>query len=207
MTKICLDIGNVLVKANFTPFKRKLSQLLNISMEEALDFLNRTQKLHDLGFTRIADELRDHFKIRSQVIIEELMLYWDEVIDRYDIIFDFLDEISDKQQFEIALLSNIGFDHVRRLDQLFEYQGQTFNGSIKHFSCQVGARKPSLIYYQSFLHLYPEFQNALYIDDLQENLDASKQFNFRTYRFALDEITQENYDAKMEELKQFLLQS
>jgi hypothetical protein len=33
----------------------------------------------------------------------------------------------------------------------------------------------------------PEFKGCLYIDDLQENLDTSKQFGFKTFRLALDE--------------------
>jgi HAD superfamily hydrolase (TIGR01509 family) len=214
MIFLCMDVGNVLVKANFTPFKRQLSKTLNIPMEQAQDFLNRTQKLHDLGFTRIADELKDHFKIHSQVIIEELLQYWNDSIDIADYMFDKLLEISQKRELKIALLSNIGFDHVEKLENMFSvgtgHHKNLMPEAIRHFSCHVGARKPSLVYYQSFLQLHPVFKNALYIDDLQENLDASKQFGFKTLRFALDEITGDNYSEpkysnKMKELEDFIL--
>jgi methionine salvage enolase-phosphatase E1 len=35
--------------------------------------------------------------------------------------------------------------------------------------------------------MHPEFNGCLYIDDIQENLDAAKPFGFKTYRFAINE--------------------
>jgi FMN phosphatase YigB (HAD superfamily) len=210
MTYLCLDIGNVLVKTDFKPFLRYLSKTLNITMEESQNFLNRTQKLHDLGFTRIADELHDHFKIRSPVIIEELMNLWNSSIDTADYIFDKLIEISKQRDLKIALLSNIGFDHVGRFEELMKYGYQNFyRDTEKYFSCHVGARKPSLIYYQSFLQLHSEFQGCGYIDDLQDNLNASENFGFRTFRFALDELVGDNYKedqwvGKLQALEHFI---
>lgn len=194
MTKYCcLDIGNVLVKVSFQSFLRKLSASLNISLEDCQFFLNHTQKLHDLGYTRMSDDLHDHFKIRSPVIVDDLVEEWKTVISNADYMLDFFNKLKKQHDLKIALLSNVGWDHAGFIDQLLNHDG-FLNEVIKFFSCEIGARKPSLIYFQSFLQLHPEFQGAVYIDDLQENLNMGKQFGFKTYHFALDQIIGDNFD-------------
>ena len=61
MNYCCLDIGNVLVDVKFKEFLENLSRTLNITVEDAQYFMNRSQKLHDLGLTIMKDELKDHF--------------------------------------------------------------------------------------------------------------------------------------------------
>lgn len=210
MNYVALDIGNVLVHTNFQSFLKKLSKSLNITMEEAMYFMNRTQKLHDLGCTQMSDELRDHFKIRSPIVIDELLDYWLNVIDTADYVLDLFQKLMQKNDLQVALLSNIGLEHASQISTLLNYYDKFFDKSITHFSCYVGARKPTVIYYQSFLQLHPEFYGCPYVDDLQENLDASKQFGFKTHRFSLEEITGANYEkskfnGKMAELEKFVL--
>ena len=210
MKYCCIDIGNVLVNVDFQRFINKLSKSLNITLEEANYFMNRTQKLHDLGLTKMSDELHDHYSIKSPIIIDELIEEWNGVITPADYIIDILLELMDKHDLKIALLSNIGLEHAEQIVQKLHYNGKFFGNTIQFFSCYVGARKPSLVYYNTFLQLYPEFRGCLYIDDLQENLDASKQFGFKTYRFALDDIiganyTDDKFNKKIDELKKLIL--
>jgi FMN phosphatase YigB (HAD superfamily) len=212
MKYIALDVGNVLVSVNFNVFLTKLSKQLNITMEDASYFFNRVQKLHDVGYTRLADELKDHFKIKSEVVIDELLTHWGEVIGRADYMMDFLEPIVKGWDLQIALLSNVGIEHtIRMKEELNGYPNNGFfDNAVKFFSCEVGVRKPSLLYYQTFLQLYPEWRNCGYVDDLQCNLDAAAKFGFRTFRFALDEITgdnfdQQKYDQKMQDLYRFIV--
>lgn len=188
---VALDIGNVLCSVNFTPFLNDLSKSLNITLEDAVYFMNRSQKLHDLGLTVMKDELRDHFKLRSSVLIDELLFSWNKVVTPNLTVIDKFNELTDKCGIRVALLSNIGLEHAVLMEKVLEYNG-FFQNSIKHFSCAVGARKPTAIYYQSFLMQYPEFKGCVYIDDLQENLNASKKFGFKTHRFSLEDISNDN---------------
>ena len=48
---VCLDIGNVLCHVDFNVFLADVSESLNVTTEDAMYFLNRSQKLHDLGLT------------------------------------------------------------------------------------------------------------------------------------------------------------
>lgn len=199
MKYICLDIGNVLAHVDCSHFLMRLSKTLNITLEEGQYFLTRTQKLHDLGCTSISDELRDHFKIKSSIIIEELLETWDWALYFDRGILSKWAALSEKYDLQIALLSNMGFEHVK----LIEEAGY-FSNAIKHFSCHVGARKPSMLFYQSFLLEHPEFKGCLYVDDLQENLDASKKFGFQTFQLALDKG---NCEEKMKEIEELIAKS
>ena len=116
--------------------------------------------------------------------------------------------MSKKHEIKVALLSNVGLEHSKRMGQVLS-QGTFFEDAIKHFSCHVGARKPTLLYYHLFLQLHPEFEGAVYVDDLQENLDASKQFGFKTFHFSLEEINQSTIleAAKIDALKKLLISS
>lgn len=209
MNYIALDIGNVLVYANFQDFLKKLSKSLNITMEESNYFMNRSQKLHDLGLTKMSDELRDHFKIRSPITIEELIDEWNAVIKPCTEVLDMINYLTQNHNLQVALLSNVGLDHSIRMATVLDH-GDFFNNAIKHFSCDVGARKPTLVYYHTFLQLHPEFYGCIYVDDLQENLNASKQFGFQTFHFSLEEITGVNYEEEkwnnsLNNLKHFIL--
>jgi FMN phosphatase YigB (HAD superfamily) len=215
MIYVALDVGNVLVHSNFDDFIRKLSKALNITLEEATYFMNRTQKLHDLGLTNMSDELRDHFKIKSPVTMEELISHWNDVIVPSGHIIDLLNDLSKDHKIKVALLSNVGLEHSTRMGEVLS-QGTFFENAIKFFSCNVGARKPSLLYYHLFLELHPEFEGCVYVDDLQENLEAAQQFKsrigktpkFNTFHFSLqDAVKSKEEKAKMKELKKLLIES
>jgi FMN phosphatase YigB (HAD superfamily) len=85
--------------------------------------------------------------------------------------------------YEIALVSNIGHEHKARIED-----SRTFEKCIKFFSCDVGARKPTMLYYKTFLDMHPEFLGALYVDDLAENLAMGEKFGLKPIEFALDRL-------------------
>lgn len=182
MKNLCLDIGNVLCEVDLSSYINLLSLRLNLSKEEVWYFLNRVQRLHDLGLTNLSDELRDHFKIKSEIIIDELNNTWNNcIIPNYNLI-EKINQLVEKLNIEVALLSNIGYEHAAVFNEKV-----SMPKAIKHFSCFVGARKPTLLYYQSFLQQYPQFKNSVYIDDLKENLAAGASLGFNSIHFTLEE--------------------
>lgn len=192
MKYLALDIGNVLCRVSFDPLLNKISSYINISTDEAKTFLQRMQKMHDLGLTTIDDELQDKLKIRSESVRKEIIDLWESCVTAEPLMIGKIDKWVDKYDLKIALLSNIGPEHAKAMPQIMK-RAEFYNDTIKYFSCEVGVRKPSTLYYQSFLMQYPEFKGCLYIDDLSENLDASRKFGFKTYQFSL-ETTQYSFD-------------
>lgn len=204
MNYVALDVGNVLVHINFKPFVEALSKSLNITVEDAEYFMNRTCKLHDMGLTCMEDELKDHFHIKSQPTMKELLDIWNKSISTNYNVRDKIAEWAQEKNLRIALLSNVGLEHAKVMEKILGLD--YIPNLIRHFSCQVGARKPNFLYYQSFLHLHPEFRGCAYIDNLQENLDVGAKFGFRTYLFALDKIPSNIVDerAAVQNLESFI---
>lgn len=201
MKYICLDIGNVLCYVASAPFLENLSETFNITIPEAHRFLKRFQQLHDLGYTTMEDELKDNFNVKSPVTIKRLVDDWCASISPCTPILDRLNVLRHDHGLRVALLSNIGVEHAAMMENKLNHEG-FFPDVIKHFSCFVGARKPADIFYQSFLLQYPEFKGCLYVDDLQENLNSSKKFGFKTFRLSLEE---EGIDDKIRELEQLVV--
>lgn len=199
MKYVVLDIGNVLCHVDFSNLLLDLSETLNITTQEALYFINRTQKLHDLGLTVMKDELTDHFKIKSQVTISKLIKSWNNCIKPDLQVINMFNKLIEKNNLQVALLSNIGLEHAAMMEEVLSHNG-FFNNAIKYFSCEVGARKPTHIYYQSFLFSYPEFKGCVYVDDVRENLITGKKFEFQPYHFALDKMSTHEELPEIEKL-------
>lgn len=191
MNNLALDIGNVLCHVDFEKILNTLSKHLNLSRAEALYFLNRTQKLHDLGLTNLSDELHDHFKIKSEFVINEILLEWNKAIQWDKDIINEITKLKDKMGFEIALVSNIGIEHAAHLRSSMP---PVLASAISFFSCEVGARKPSYLYYQTLLNMYPQFKNAVYLDDLDANLEIGRKFGLQSTKFVLSDYKKHPLD-------------
>ena len=193
---LAIDIGNVICHIKFEPFLKHLSKFLNISYSDGMHFLNRVQKLHDLGLTNLKDELADHFKIKSESLLDELLSLWDKCLQLDCTVLQELEKLRKKHGIEIALLSNIGFEHakyIRDSSNLYPI----LNSTIQFFSCEVGARKPTYLYYHTFLQMYPQFKNCIYIDDLDDNLSAGKQMGFNSQKFKISDYKKSNLEDLM----------
>lgn len=210
MKYAAFDIGNVLVNVDFPGFINKLSRTLNISVEDATYFLNRSHAMHDLGLTVMKDELIDHLHIKSSVLRDELIQDWHNCITPADWLLEKIDVLCDQHNIKVALLSNVGIEHAIRMRNVLGYH-KFFREGIPHFSCEVGARKPTYLYYQSFLQLHPEFHGCPYFDDLKDNLEAGAKFGFKPFHFSLEAITGVNYNEEafkieMDSFEAFLVQ-
>lgn len=209
MKYAAFDVGNVLVNVNFPGFINKMSKTLNISVEDATYFMNRSQKLHDLGLTVMKDELIDHLHIKSSVLREELINDWNYCITPADWLLEKLDAWTNEHDIQIALLSNVGLEHAVRMREMFGYH-DFFKKGITHFSCEVGVRKPNTLYYHSFLQMHPEYQGCPYFDDLRENLEVGATFGFKPFRFSLEDLAkdykEEVFQAEMSAFEAHLIQ-
>lgn len=197
MNYLALDVGNVLCHVDFDKILKLLSKSLNISMNEAIHFFNRTQKLHDLGITNLSDELSDHFSIKSEVLIKEILEEWNRCIVPDQDVLKEIEFLKNKYNIKIAILSNIGFEHLSYIKEIMINKYPLFDDCVHFFSCEVGARKPSLLYYQTFLSMYPEFKECVYLDDLDDNIKSGKSFGLNAHKFVLSDFKKSNLDQLM----------
>lgn len=179
---VCFDIGNVLYHIDFEPLITRLSKEFNVPSCDVMRFLNSNQKKCDLGITSMEEEVAHHFEIKSDVILKEVCQLWLDSIRPENELIGLVSELLN-DGYTVALLSNIGHEHKARVNE-----NQVFDRCIKFFSCDVGARKPTTLYYKTFLDLHPEFAEALYVDDLLENLAMGEKFGLKPIEFALDKL-------------------
>lgn len=179
MKKVAFDIGNVLVDV----YLDKFISLLEItgavsSHEEGFEFLTEIQIQQDLGLTDIKKSL-NRFNLNTAAK-NKLVDCWNyEVISYNHQMISMIDNLNN-QDYDIALLSNIGFNHAEQIRK------HKLLGKLNlHFSCEVGARKPTKLFYQSFLLENPDFKGCIFIDDIQENLETATKLGFHSYNFNL----------------------
>lgn len=168
--RLALDIGNVLIRANLDCFSKKLADIKEISEKESIALMDLMQKMTDIGLMNMRQALSSMCGIEGYNQ-EVLIRLWNKsVIKRVKILEQFLDKLI-SGGMHVALLSNIGFDHadfIRDID--------VFNKCQQHFSCEVGARKPSKLFFQSFISAHSDYCYCPFLDDRIENVKAAEKF-------------------------------
>lgn len=187
---IAFDIGNILVEVDEQKLVSKIyKELYNggfyksncgpmyEKMLKTAGIIWKHVKEIDLGLTTLKDFGLDTNSFNI------LKTSWNNIIRPNQEMIDFKNELLNNQT-RIALLSNIGYDHLKLLREKYPEVIENCSG---HFSCEVGARKPSRLFFQSFLLDYPKFKGCLYVDDRDENLEMATQYEFIPYKMNLSE--------------------
>jgi FMN phosphatase YigB (HAD superfamily) len=187
MTHKCIafDIGEVLCRIDWTNFKKRYNELCEDGFRKAEKFLHHIQREQDIGLLTVQELLEDWLDIPyDSDIAERIVKEWNEAAIPNQEMLDFKDELV-SSGFEIALLSNMGKTHMKYLKKTCP---RLFDDCILHLSCQVGARKPTKLYFQSFLLENPHFRGALFVDDCSKNLKMASDCGLRPYKFELSKL-------------------
>lgn len=158
MYKIAFDIGNVLCRVDLDPFLIEMEKDVGA---EAFSFLESIQASQDIGLFTMLQALINHGIPRKRA--EELSAVWLKTVIPSQTTMDFIKDLKNKG-YKIALLSNIGLDHKEYLLK----SCPELSLCIQHFSCDIGVRKPSALFFQSFLNRY-DWDFCVYFDDKPEN--------------------------------------
>lgn len=177
---IALDIGNVLCRVNLQPFFDKVYNLLGWQKNRILSFCNAVH--HDLGITDVIMDFKKEFgRDFSNETYQDLLNAWLKCVWIEDDMVDFMNKLVKTER--VALLSNIGPDHAFLMRNKYS---SFVNKCSQHFSCEVGARKPTKLFFQSFLLEYPGNEGILFIDDRIENLFMAQRLGFDARFFDLE---------------------
>ncbi len=193
---VAFDIGNVLVDFDVYKFTRKLSEVTGISDHAAYFFIDHLQRQQDIGITSVSHGLEYKFDKLTSAQLDELLFTWNDTITPNEMMLNFLEKLKG-EGVKVAFLSNMGPEHLIHLRSTLP---QMFDGVAQHISCEVGARKPSKLFFQSFCLDHdefcisedgrkPNFNGCVYIDDLEENLKVGKKYGFKVYNLKLDELS------------------
>lgn len=195
------DIGNVLCHFDINIFNNVVCYLhstyLNSSAEnkKISNYIDYIQKYQDLGITTVGQSFTNKFK-RLVNYSDEITKAWNDTLAPSEMMLNELDKLRE-EGIKIALLSNMGHEHLSHLREICP---RMFKDTIQHISCEVGARKPSKLFFQSFLMDHEEFKGCVYIDDLNENLQVGKKYSFKTCQFDLKEQSKLSLSQQKQEL-------
>jgi len=186
--RIAFDIGNVLFHFDLTPL---LDLLIGLNIVEnnaqAYEFMGGSfQHSQEIGLYDIKQSFYQLNQSLSYHTLQDIHDRWMETFTPSLPMLDVVEELIAKKH-KVALLSNIGPDHAKFVRD----KCKIFGDCIQHFSCDVGARKPTRLYYQSFLIQYGWPNNSLYFDDREDNIAIGSEFHngilFDITKFESDE--------------------
>jgi FMN phosphatase YigB (HAD superfamily) len=186
--KIAFDIGNVLFHFDLTPLLDLLiGKGIVDNTDQAYKFLGGSfQHSQEIGLYDIKQSFYQLNQSLSDNTLQEINDRWLETFTPSLPMIDVVEELIAKKH-HVALLSNIGPDHAKFVRD----KCKIFSECIQHFSCEVGARKPTRLYYQSFLIQYGWPNNSLYFDDREDNIAMGSEFHkgilFDITKFESDE--------------------
>lgn len=184
MKCVALDLGNVLLEIDFAPFEAAWQELGYHETEHYMDFLSDLHGQQDVGLTTVMRHLKERFGTPPEKL-SFMSDAWDAIVKPHNQMLEFVEKLERELNAQVAILSNIGLEHSRLLRN--KYPKILGGGDrILHLSCEVGVRKPTKLYYQSFIWDYPEFKGAVYLDDLKDNCDRGAEYGLNSIQFELD---------------------
>jgi glucose-1-phosphatase len=189
---VIFDIGRVIVRLDlkraFTPIVVAAHEAAGqcvtlLSPEEVWEFICADQRWRDWQEGRVSPaEWHQHLMRRLNLSLsyEQFRDAWNLVLDPEPILGESL-FIQLGARCQLALLSNTDPIHAECLEQRFTF-GRHF--AVRIYSFNVGASKPSPIIYRAALDsLGVAASEALYVDDIQEFVDAARQLGLDAIRF------------------------
>lgn len=184
MRYVALDLGNVLLEIDFTSFEEAWQQLGYHEKEHYMDFLNDLHGQQDVGLTTVMRHLKERFNTAPEDL-SFMKEAWDGIVKPNKQMLGFVRSLENELDTKVAILSNIGLEHSELLRTKYPFILGDGN-RILHLSCEVGVRKPTKLYYQSFVWDHPEFKGAVYLDDLKANCERGREYGFNSIQFELD---------------------
>lgn len=169
-SRVAFDIGCVLCHVYVNEFLDFLVEKgMFSSFNESEEFLAGIQFAQDLGLYNIRQGFYRFKPDISKHLLEEMYNKWMNIVLPSLPMLKLLEDLVESK-VQVALLSNIGYDHAKVVRRKYPI----FKQCIQHFSCEVGARKPSKLFFQSFMlqHNWPT--DTLFFDDRPENIKGAQ---------------------------------
>jgi len=174
ITSVIFDMGGVLLQTINPKPRESLAARFGVTRSEleAFVFMSETSLQSELG------DLSN--KLHWETVLRHFNQPVEDYLKTYDEFFsgDGIDQelltfaVSLKPDYRLGLLSNAWVNVRKLLNQHFDFL-DLFDVSI--FSCEVGTRKPEPTIYKLMLKKLGESaENAIFIDDMQINVEGAK---------------------------------
>jgi epoxide hydrolase-like predicted phosphatase len=180
---VIFDVGRVIIRVDMSRSVAALGKCKGLSETQVLQELEADPHWPDWQEGRMKPrDWHAHLskKFNFSYNFEEFCAIWNSVLDPETILPDRLFE-SLTAKCRLALLSNTDPLHVAHFEATYPF--------VRHFharvySCRVGSSKPSpAIYHHALREVDAMPDEAMFIDDLQENVHAAASLGINSFHF------------------------
>lgn len=184
---VIFDVGRVIIPVDLSRSMEALGKLRGLTHFQVLRQLEADPLWHDWQEGRISP--RDWHKHLSEKLhfsygFEEFCAIWNGVLGPQTLLPDTLFERL-AGRCRLALLSNTDPIHVAHFEANYPFV-RSFHARI--YSCRVGSCKPSpLIYHHALREVGAMPDEAVFIDDLRENVLAAASLGIYAFHFTTAE--------------------
>ncbi|HMA62183.1 MAG TPA: HAD family phosphatase [bacterium] len=181
---VFFDLGNVLVDVDKKKALQIFARELQVSMQSLLDFpeskLEKDFETGHIDTEEYIKQLHDYFNLDNRLTHDNLREIWKKpfTINNYSI--EILEKV--KEQAPTFLLSNTNPLHIEAIEEKYPDLLGIFDDLI--FSFTAGSSKPDQqIYHFALKKADAEPDQALFIDDLEENITAAQKIGLKAHQF------------------------
>jgi len=198
---IIFDMGGVLLRTENAASRESIARRFGTTRQEleAFVFNSETSILSEEG--KLSDVKHWHTVMRhfGQPVGDPIPLY--DTYFKGDAIDQRLLEFAAalKPEYQLGLLSNAWENARVLLSERFDFL-DVFDVSI--FSYEAGARKPDpAIYFAILDRMDTAPEEAIFIDDVQENVDGAKAIGMQALRFTGTDVVIGRINSLLQEMK------
>ena len=180
---VIFDIGRVLIRIDVGRAMKGMASGLSLSPEELWTAIEKDPRWKDWQEGRIsARDWHLYMKQRfgGSATFEQFCETWNQVLHPEPIHgTELFEKLSKKHR--LALLSNTDPIHVAHMEAQYNFFPYF---SARVYSCVVGATKPSPVIYKEALQACrAKADEAVYIDDIEEYVEAARRFGMMGIQF------------------------
>lgn len=194
ITTLFFDIGNVLLGFDHGLIWRRLAAISELSQEgvqqriltSGLMQLHETGKLSAFEFFH---EVQEKAQLPPALLFENFSVLWSDIFWEHKPIIELVTLL--QSRYTIFLLSNIGELHWNWLVKQFPIFSRI---RCRILSFQVGYTKPTREIYQEALRQSQSLpEHCVYIDDIQEYVQAARMLGIHGIRYHSPEQLQQTF--------------
>jgi putative hydrolase of the HAD superfamily len=180
---VIFDIGRVIIRVDLARSFDSFGERTGLSNEQVWKALEADPRWGDWQEGRMTPrDWHKHLceKFRLSLRFEEFCEIWNRVLEPATILPETLFERL-ATSCRLALLSNTDPIHVAHIEATFPF---VRHFPVRVYSCRVGASKPApAIYHQALREVHASPEEALYIDDMRENVAAAIRLGMAGFHF------------------------
>jgi len=180
---VIFDIGRVIIGVDMSRSTGALGKRDGLSHLQVLRELEADKHWPDWQQGRMTPhDWHAHLskRLRFSYSLEEFRAIWNSVLDPQPILPDLLFERL-ASKCRLALLSNTDPIHVAHIEATYPL---VRHFPVRVYSCRVGSSKPSpVIYHHALREVAALPDEAMFIDDLHENVLAAASLGINAFHF------------------------